>query len=139
MNIGEAKKELNSIKTLSIEISILEELILRKKEKMISTTSIMTDRVKSSSSNNKLLDGICSIESLEELKRIKMNEIDINNTIKKIARIDCPLQRSLLILRYQDGVSLQNMGIRLDVCDRYVYKLHSEALVSYCNLEEVVK
>ncbi len=64
-------------------------------------------------------------ETLEAYRRLTQTEREMTATIDAIGH---PVYRALLHMRYIEGVKFHQIGARLGYGEKYVYKLHDQAL-----------
>jgi DNA-directed RNA polymerase specialized sigma subunit len=54
--------------------------------------------------------------------------------LKKISMLECSQLRTLLYMRYSNGMYFKEIASSMDISIRFVHKMHSKALMSYCKI-----
>lgn len=126
-----AKEYLRQYKSAYAEADRIEERIRKLRLKYAMPSAIIyTDMPKAHNAGGDLSDYASQVEALsftlqKKLMECVLLEADIMERISCIQSAD---ERTLLSLRYIDGLSWDKIAVRLSMSERTVYYLHGSAL-----------
>lgn len=124
------KQELRQYKRLDIELKRLENKISELEAEIISPKVAKLEHTPKGKSQTDLADKIAKLIDLKELYNKKWDElIDKQREIEKaIASLSDPIERALMGYRYIDGLTWEEVCVKINYSWRQVHRLHSEIL-----------
>lgn len=134
-----AKKYLNQIRWLTIEIESRRETLLRIREETYGLTSGMNGPVVDTSGNSSKTEraAIKLQEAAERLEKTIIRREKLREKIEAdIGKLTDPAERSVLILRYIELLSWDEIGERMNYARRTAQRIHGRALGS---IERILK
>lgn len=134
-----AKRYLNQIRWLTIEIESRKEELQRIREETYDITSGRDGpRVDASGHSSKTeRAAIKLVEATERLERAILKREKIREEIEAdIAALPDPAERTVLLLRYRELLSWEELADRIHYTARTAQRIHGRALA---NIEEILK
>lgn len=127
------KEYLSNVRKKDIEIIALEDAILETETKLKKVTQTLSDMPRGTSCNDKMSDGISKLIELKNLLNNKINKIceDKGNIIKEIWQLQDPNHRTILIERYLNYKSFEEISIQMGYSYYHVCRLHGQSLQEY--------
>lgn len=125
-----AKEYLNQAKSLDMLINAKQDELFALRIAATSVSSpVLGDKVKSGSTNSamRIVDKIIALQETinEEIDRL----VDLKAEMReKIARVYNPQLIAVLMDKYINGFTFEQIAERMGVADKTVYRLHGQAL-----------
>lgn len=137
ITVEEAKQELKEYRENINYIREKQDDVEEIRELLVSTTRRLssTKTNNNSMSTDQFSDGLHRISEIEKYSDKKLAELMVKKFIvdDKIDKLEYPF-RDLLFMRYSRGKSWHTIAETLNYDDRYVLKLHGDALQKYAEL-----
>lgn len=100
------------------------------KSKLYSITGTLSDMPKSKNRTDKIADGVCKINEIEDsLNTDISNLIEVKNNIEQQLNLIQDMKlREIMKCRYLDCMTWEEIAYRNGISWQWVYKLHEKAL-----------